>query len=75
MSSLKLAGQNKSFVHASVGAPGSTHDARMIKSARLYQSIYNGEIFPEKAMILESSRNIPLVTTRDSVFPRYSWLL
>ena len=75
MSSLGLVGYNKSFLYAAVGAPGSTHDVRMLRSTRLYQPILNGEMFPEKAMTLEGSGNIPLVTIGDSAFPRHPWLL
>ena len=46
MSSLELVGYNKSFLYAAVRAPGRTHDARMLRSTRLYQSILNGELFP-----------------------------
>ena len=75
MSSLGLIGYNKSFHYAAVGAPGSTHDARMLKSTRLYQSILDGKVLPEKTMYLEDSGNIPLVTVGDSAFPRHPWLL
>ena len=75
MLSLGLAGSNKSFLCATVRAPGSTHDARIFKSTRLYQSILNGEISPEKAMTLEGSCNIPLATIGDIAFARHSRLL
>ena len=42
MSSLRLIGYSKLFLYAAVGAPDSTHDARMLKSTRLYQSILGG---------------------------------
>ena len=68
MLSLGLVGSNKLFLCATVRAPGSTHDTRIFKSTRIYQSILNGEISPEKAMTLEASCNIPLATIGDIAF-------
>ena len=48
MSSLGHFSYNKSFLYATVGAPGSTHDVRMLKNTRLYRSILKGEIFRKK---------------------------
>ena len=36
MSNLKLVGYEKSFLYAAVEAPGSTRDARKVKSTRFY---------------------------------------
>ena len=74
MSSLGHFSYNKSFLYATVGAPGSTHDVRMLKNTRLYRSILSKN-FSEKAMTLQGSGNIPLVTIGGSVFPRHPWLL
>ena len=74
MWSLRFVGYNISFLYAAVGAPVSTHDARILKSTCLCQSILNGENFPEKAMTLEGSGNIPLATIGDKVFTRHPWL-
>ena len=57
MSSLGLVGYNKSFLYTAVRAPGSPYDVKMLESIRLHQPILNGEIFMEKAMILEGSDN------------------
>ena len=75
MSSLGLVGYNKSFLYAAVGAPGSTHDARMLKSTRLYKSIISGGVVPDRTINLENSGAIPLVTVGDSAFPRHPWLI
>ena len=72
MLSLGLVGYN---LYAAVGAPGSTHDTRILKSTRLYQSILKGEISLEKAITFEGSSNISLVTIGDSAFPKHPWLL
>ena len=44
MSSLGLVGYNKAFLYAAVRAPGSTHDARLLKSTCLYQSILKDSV-------------------------------
>ena len=75
MSSMGLVGYNKRFLFAAVGAPGSTHDARMLKSTRMYHRILNGDVLPNRSMYLDGSGEIPLVTVGDSAFPRHPWLL
>ena len=75
MSSMGLVGYNKRFLFAAVGAPGSTHDARMLKSTRMYHRILNGDVLPNRAMYLDGSGEIPLVTVGDSALPRHPWLL
>ena len=57
---LELVSYNKSFLYAAVGAPCSTHDARILKNIRLYHSILNGNKISKKTMTLEGSGNIPL---------------
>ena len=36
MMNLGLIGYNKRFLYAAVGAPGSTHDARLLKESSIY---------------------------------------
>ena len=52
MSNMGLVGYNKRFLFSAVGAPASTHDARMLKSTRLYQEILNGGLIPNCMMQL-----------------------
>ncbi len=75
MSSLWLVGHNKRFLYAAVGAPGSTHDGRILRTSRLYQEIVAGKVIPNKGVDLQGSGHIPLVTVADSAFPKHSWLL
>ena len=49
-----LVGYNKRFLFAAVGAPGSTHDARMLKSTRMYYQILNGDVLPNRAMYIST---------------------
>ena len=41
---------NKRFLYAAVGAPGSTHYARLLKSASIYSDIINGLVIPDRKM-------------------------
>ena len=40
------------FLYAAVGASGSTHDARFLKSASIYSDIVNGLVIPDRKMAL-----------------------
>ena len=66
MSNLALIGHNKRFLFCTVGAPGSTHDARMLRKSKVYNDILSGEVIPEKGLSLGTSGEIPLVTVGDS---------
>ena len=71
-----LVGYNKHFLNLTVGAPGSTHDARFLRSTGLFKQILNGQGLPDKTVDLgDEYGKIPLVTIGDSAFPRFSWLL
>ena len=47
MTNLDLIGYNKRFLYAAVGAPGSTHDARLLKDSSIYSDIINGNVIPD----------------------------
>ncbi|CAH3030183.1 unnamed protein product [Porites evermanni] len=46
VSSLGFIASNKRFLWAAVGAPGSTHESRLLKSCDLFADIQQGRIFP-----------------------------
>ena len=75
VNNLGLVSYNKRFLYAAGGAPGSTHDARLLKSASIYSDIINGLVIPDRKMALENFGEIPLVTIGESAFPRFSWLI
>ena len=82
MSNMGLVGYNKRFLNASVSAPpppppppGSTHDARLLRSAPLFNEIVNGQTLPQCTFDLGDLGEIPLLTIGDSAFPRYPWLV
>ena len=75
MSNLGLVGYNKRFLHWGVGAPGSMHGSRMLRSTSLYEKIISGNIIPNKGITLGDFGNIPLVTIGDTAFPKHAWLL
>ena len=71
-----LIGHNKRFLAATVNAPGSTHDARLVKSTEVFKGILDGKVLPNKSINLgDKFGEIPLVTVGDSAFPRYAWLV
>ena len=66
---------DKRFLYAAVGAPGSTHDARMLKESSFFDEVLSGRALPDRKINLGGFRDIPLVTIGDSAFPRFSWLI
>ena len=76
ISNMGLIGHNKRFLAATVNAPGSTHDARLVKSTEVFKGILDGKVLPNKSINLgDKFGEIPLVTVGDSAFPRYAWLV
>ena len=75
MSNLELVGYNKRFLYCGVGAPGSTHDSRMLRSISLYEKIISGNIIPDKGITLGDFGKITLVTIGDVAFRKRAWLL
>ena len=75
MQNLGLIGYNKRFLYCGVGAPGSTHDSRMLPSTSLYEQIISGNIIPEQGITLGDFENMPLVNIGDTAFPKHAWLL
>ena len=55
-------GYNKRFLYEAVGAPGSTHDARLLKESSIYSDIINGNMIPDRVVQLGDFDEIPLVT-------------
>ena len=70
-----VSNMEKRFLYTAVGAPGSTHDSRLLRNTRLCQQLSEGEIFLNKCLHLGHSGEIPLVTIGGSTFPQHSWLL
>ena len=58
-----------------MGAPGSTHDSRLLKQPSIYFDIINGNVIPNRVVQLGDFGEIPLVTIGDSVFPQFAWLI
>ena len=75
ITNMALIGYNKRFLWASIGAPGSTHDARLLRTSRIYSDIENGLVFPQTLLNLHPHGSIPFTTVGDSAFPSHSWLL
>ena len=75
MTNLGLIGYNKRFLYAAVGAPGSTHDARLLKESSIYSDFISGNVIPDCVVQLGDFGEIPLVTIGDSAFPQFAWLI
>ena len=75
VSSLGCITSKKRFLRAAVGAPGSTHDSRLLKSCDLFADIQQGRIFPSSVLRTREYGDIPFTTVDDSAFPRHTWLM
>ena len=75
MSNLALTSYNKRFLYAAVRAPGSIHDARMLKESSFFDEVLTGRALPDQKINLGDLGDIPLVTIGDSAFPCFSWLI
>ena len=76
ISNMGLIGHNKWFLAATVNAPGSTQDARLLKSTEVFEGILDGKVFLNKSINLgDKFDEILLVMIGDSAFPRYAWLV
>ena len=62
-------------MYAAVGTLGSTHDARMLKESSFFDEVLSGRELPDRKINLDDFGDIPLVTIRDSAFPRFSRLI
>ena len=62
-------------MYAAVGAPGSTHDVRLLKSVSIYSDTINGLIIRDRKIALGNFGEIPFATIGDSAFPRFSWVI
>jgi len=60
---------------AAVGARGSTHDSRLLRSCGTYSDIEAGNVLPKRILNLHPYGQIPFTTVGDSAFPNHSWLL
>lgn len=70
-----LIARNKRFLWAAVGAPGSTHDSRLLRSCDIYDKIEEGPVLPNNMLRLHNYGTIPFTTDGDPAFPRQPWLL
>ena len=67
---------NKRFLNLTVGTPGSAHDARFLRNVHILKQILKGQGLPDKTVDFGYEYGkVPLITTGDSLFSRFSWLL
>ena len=73
---MALIGYNERILDLTVGGPGSTHDPRLLRNTGLYKKIICGSGLPNKTVDLDTSDGeITLVSTGESIFPRFPWLI
>ena len=65
MNNLTFTSYNKRFLYVAIGAPESSHDARMLK-----KSSFLTKFLVEEHFHRDDLGDIPLVTIGDSAFPR-----
>ena len=70
--SLKKRYSNKHFPYAAVCAPGSTHDARLLKVSSICSDIIDGNVTLDCVLQLGDFGKIPLVTIAESAFPQFA---
>ena len=58
-----------------MGAPGSTHDARLLKESSIYSDIINGNVIQDCVVQLRDFGETPLVKIENSAFPQFAWLI
>ena len=62
------------FIWASAGFPGNSHDAMMLKSTKLYNSLASSQIIPQIAQDIDVTKIAPLLLG-DVAFPFHTWLM
>ena len=75
MTNLGLVGYNKRFFYAAVGAPGSTHDVRLLKESSIFNKVLKGDVLPDRVISLGDIECVSLVTVGDSAFPQFFCLI
>ena len=71
---MDLIAHNKKFLHPTTGAPGSTHDARLLSYSTLFKDIQSGGGISNKSIILGDFGEMPLVTIGNTAFSGLEWL-
>ena len=66
MTNLDLIGYNKRFLYTALGAPGSIHDARLLKESSIFHKILKGDVLQDRVISLGDFGYVPLVAAGDS---------
>ena len=75
MSNLGLVSYNNKFLYCEFRAPGSTHNAGILRNFAIYQKIATGHAIPDRVIDLGQHGKIPLITVGDTAFPKHAWLI
>ena len=69
-------GHNKRFLNLTCNAPGSTHDAWLLRRSKIFHDIQAGNVLPNASIDLgEKIGKLPLTTVGDTAFPQFEWLI
>ena len=68
VTNMAFIGYNKHFMWSAVGAPGSTHDSRLLQSCHIYHKIADGHVLPSMSLNLRPYGKITFTTVGDSAF-------
>ena len=47
----------------------------MLRNSAIYQTTVTGHVIPDRVIDLGKHGQIPLVTVRDTAFPKHAWLI
>ena len=76
ISNMGLVRYKKRFLHVTCNAPGSTHDARLLRLTKAFSEIQSRRTIPLQYLELgEGLGEMPLVTIGDTAFPKFARLL
>ena len=59
----------QTFLRAAVGALGSTYDARVLHTSKIYSDNENGLVLPQASLNLHPHGSFPFITVGNSTFP------
>ena len=67
--------KHKRFLALTAGAPGRTHDARLLYFTKIFKEIIPGDAIPDKAINLDNEFGKSHLLQLENAFPRFTSLL
>jgi hypothetical protein len=69
-----VVGKKLTFLDTAIGYPGSTHDARVLRSSDIFQKAQNGDILAEPLATINGLQVRPMLLG-DGAYPLLPWLM